>query len=108
MQWLFFGCTYHVFSRFSFLFVQIALRQSTSLCVSSQIFNSWDKPISSNEKLNVTDDPQFSLLIEFWETTEASRERSAEQLFDNLECVMLVTEASNLGVSENRFEPTAS
>ena len=67
-----------------------------------------DKAISSIEKLNAANDPQFSLLIEFWETTEASRERSAERLFDDLEYVMLVTEASNFGASENRSEPTAS
>ena len=42
-----------------------------------------DKAISSNEKLNAANDPQFSLLVEFWETTEASRERSAEQVFDD-------------------------
>ena len=67
-----------------------------------------DKRISSNEKFNVNNDPQFSLLTEFWETTEASRERSAEQLFNDLESVTLVTEVSNLGASGNRFEPAAS
>ena len=51
---------------------------------------------------NVANDPQFSFLTEFWETTEASRERSAQQLFDDFGYVMLVTEASNLG------EPTTS
>ena len=40
--------------------------------------------------------------------TEASRERSAEQFFDDLESVAFVVEASNLGTSEDRIEPTAS
>ena len=40
--------------------------------------------------------------------TEASRELSAGQLFDDLESVALVVEGSDLGTSEDRFEPTAS
>ena len=40
--------------------------------------------------------------------TEASRERSAEQLFDDLESVASVVEGSDLGTSEDRFESTAS
>ena len=40
--------------------------------------------------------------------TEASRERSAEQLFNDLESVVLVVDGSDLGTSEDRFEPTAS
>ena len=40
--------------------------------------------------------------------TEASRERSAEQLFNEFESVALVVEGSDLGTSEDRFEPTAS
>ena len=40
-------------------------------------------------------------------TTE-SRERSAEQLFDTLEPVALAVEGSDLGASEDCFEPTAS
>ena len=37
VQWLFFCCTYHIFSSF---FFSIALRQSISFCASNQIFNS--------------------------------------------------------------------
>ena len=40
--------------------------------------------------------------------TEASRERSAEQLLNDLESVALVAEGSDLGTSEESFEPTAS
>ena len=60
------------------------------------------------KSFNVNNDPQFSLLTEFLETTEASRERLAEQLFNDLESAMLVTELSNLGASGIRFEPAAS
>ena len=40
--------------------------------------------------------------------TEASSERSAEQLFNDLESVAFLLEGSDLGTSEDRFEPTAS
>ena len=40
--------------------------------------------------------------------TEASRERSAGQLFNDSESVALVVEGSDLGTSEDCFEPTAS
>ena len=40
--------------------------------------------------------------------TAESRERSAEQLFDTLEPVALAVEGSDLGASEDCFEPTAS
>ena len=37
-----------------------------------------------------------------------SRERSAEQLFDDLESVALFVEGSDLGTTKDPFEPTAS
>ena len=41
-------------------------------------------------------------------TTEAPRERSAEQLVNDVESDELVVESSDLGTSEDCFEPTAS
>ena len=146
-----------------------------------------DKPISSNKRFNVTDDPHLSLLTEFWgnnyahvlltaeadslpadakelihghrlvgchssksndltvhdridssgffrrlwesdvgdrnghaaifevefgkkinRATDSSRERSAEHLLNDLHSVAFVVEGSDLGASEDCFEPTAS
>ena len=40
--------------------------------------------------------------------TEASLERSAEQLFDDLVSVAFVVDGSDLGTAADYFEPTAS
>ena len=45
----------------------------------------WRTVDTALRKLNAANDLPISLLIEVWETTEASRERWAEQLFDDSE-----------------------
>ena len=77
-----------------------------------------DKPIPSNEKYHVTSDPHDTnehaaiFEVKFGKTSERavreSRDRSAEQLFADLESVASAVEGSDLGPTEDPFEPTAS
>ena len=66
---------------------------------------------SSLAKKRQEEQPQnrdrLSSSLTFWSPTEASRERSAEELFADLESVASVVEGSDLGTTEDPVEPTA-